>query len=448
MTPTRHLLVLASVLAALALPATLRPALVPLWLAVAAVAVVIAGWDFALARRRPPLVIQRDVRRSIPVGVWSEIRLELDNPGPHELHLCVHDHHPPDFEIRAMPQTLTLPAQRGARVHYRMRPGRRGDGRFPGVDVLARSPLGLWERRFFFELPSEVKVFPNFREISQYALLATDQHLARIGVRRQRRRGEGNDFHQLREYRPGDSLRQVDWKASSRMRKLISREYQDERDQQVLFLLDCGRRMRHADTGTATGGGAEGANPAGRAHIDEALNAMMLLAYVAAREGDAVGFMAFGGVRRWLPPRKSGDVVKTLLEQTYDIDATLEAADYLGAAREILPVQRRRALIVLITNSRDEDQQELAQAVQLLASRHLVVVADLRESILDEALAAPVHDLKTALRFHGVNDYLESRARAHETLRHQGALTLDLLAPQLPIALVNQYLQIKASGRL
>ncbi|WP_241086137.1 DUF58 domain-containing protein [Candidatus Vondammii sp. HM_W22] len=168
----------------------------------------------------------------------------------------------------------------------------------------------------------------------------------------------------VREYRAGDSLRQIDWKATSRYRKLISKEYQDERDQQVVFMLDCGRRMRHAETG--------------RMHLDEALNAMLLLAHAAAERGDAVGFLPFGGSRRWLPPRKGGNLVRQLLYRTYDLESTLSAADYLVAAGELMSLRQRRALVIIITNTRDEESADLITGVQMLKRKHLVVVANLR----------------------------------------------------------------------
>ncbi len=434
MTPTRELLRIAYALCAGALLVAFFPAWGTLWTLVASAVAGVTLIDYFVGRRPARLELAREVGGSVPLGVWSEVALQIVNREGRDLRLTVHDHHPLEFEAADLPRSVSLPAERRIRIPYRVRPNRRGDAVFPRVDLVVTSPMGLWRNKQSPELESRVKVFPNFREISHFALLATDNRLSQIGVRRRQRRGEGSDFHQLREYRAGDSLRQIDWKATSRYQKLISKEYQDERDQQIVFLLDCGRRMRHQEEG--------------RVHLDQALNSMLLLAYVAARQDDAVGFMAFGGPRRWYPPRKSGHVVKALLEQTYDLDSTTEAADYLVAAKELLTLQRRRALIVLMTNTRDEDQHELLQAVQLLAKRHLVVLADLRESLLDETLDQPVRTLDDALTFQAVNEYLATRGRHHEALRYHGALTLDILAPELPVALVNQYLNIKATGKL
>lgn len=434
MTPSRSLLIAFALLTALGLAAALQPWLQSPWWALLGITLGVVLFDLLLVNRRPDLELRREIRHSIPVGAWSEVTLRLINREPRPFVLRLHDHHPAWFDVETLPCELNLPERKSAEVSYRVRPSRRGDGLFPGCDLVQLSPLGFWHKKRFLPVADRVKVFPNFQEISRYALLATDHRLSQMGVKRRQRRGEGNDFHQLREYRAGDSMRQIDWRASSRYRKLISKEYQDERDQQVLFLLDCGRRMRHEEEG--------------RVHLDQALNAMLLLAHVAAQQGDAVGFLSFGGSKRWLPPRKGGNSVRELLFRTYDLESTSEAADYLAAARELMPLQQRRALVVIMTNTRDEDHQDLAAAVRLLQRNHLVVVANLRESLLAETLATPVRNFEQALAFHGVNAYLDNRRQGLGTLRHRGAVILDLEARQLPIALVNNYLMIKASGSL
>lgn len=432
--PDRNLLYLVLVLLVLALITAFQPTLGLVWKGAAALLVAAMMLDFFQALRIVPPKLTRRVRGSIPVGVWSPVELQLENRSGHGLSLVVHDFHPPDYGVEGLPREFKLPAGRSATLAYRILPERRGDGHFNGSDIVLRSPLRLWRRKIHLPLQETVRVFPNFREIAHFALLATDNKLSQLGVRHRRRRGEGSDFHQLREYRAGDSMRQIDWKASSRYRRLISKEYQDERDQQLVFLLDCGRHMRHMD-----GGGA---------HLDHALNAMLLLAYVAARQGDAVGFLAFGGVKRWQPPAKGGDLIRRLLDRTYDLDSTLEAADYMAAARELTSLQRRRAMVILITNSRDDDRAELSRALALLTRQHLVVVADLRETSLDETLSQPVQGFESALVFQSVVDYLSNRSLTHDSLRHQGALLLDTVPDKLPVELVNTYLDVKATGVL
>jgi uncharacterized protein (DUF58 family) len=424
-------------LATLIAPASLAgeyPVFETLWKASAALLLMLAAIDLLRVRKAPSVKATRLLHTTIPVGIWSYVQLQLENLDKHRYFVTIHDHHPSDCAFTDMPQTLVVPAQRQISLRYRIQPKHRGEKRFSGIDLVVQSPLGFWRRKYFADHATVVRVYPNFREIAHFALLATDNHLSQMGVRRRQRRGQGSDFHQLREYRTGDALRQIDWKASSRYRKLISKEYQDERDQQLIFLLDCGRHMRHRDEGGA--------------HMDHALNAMLLLSHAAARQGDAVGFLSFGGVDRWQPPIKGGDLVRRLLGRCYDIEPTLEAADYLSAAQKLISKQGRRALLVIITNSRTEEQNDLQMAVSILSKRHLVVVADLHEAALDRVVMQPVTDRREALRFQAVVNYLGERRKSHDRLQYRGGMVIDSRPQQLPINLVNAYLDIKASGAL
>lgn len=434
MTPSRRLILLLGLLMLPAMLAAWYPGWSIFWKAAAVLLLMLAVVDLLGLRRIPTLQVTRKLHTTIPVGVWTDIQLELENRANYKLQVTLHDHHPADCYVRDLPQTLNLPAQRQLSLNYQIFPRFRGEKGFNGVDLIIHSSLGFWTQKRFINQPTQVRVYPNFREIAHFALLATDNHLSQMGIRRRQRRGEGSDFHQLREYRTGDALRQIDWKASSRYRKLISKEYQDERDQQLVFLLDCGRHMRHRDE--------EGA------HLDHALNAMLLLSYVAERQGDSVGFLSFGGVDRWQPPVKGGDLVRRLLDRSYDIEATLEAADYLSAAQKLMSLQGRRALLVILTNSHTEEQSDLHKAVTILSKRHLVVVADLHEAALDKVVEQPVTDRQGALKFQAVVDYLGERSESHDRLKYRGGLVIDSRPQQLPVNLVNAYLDVKASGSL
>jgi len=183
-------------------------------------------------------------------------------------------------------------------------------------------------------------------------------------------------------------------------------------------------------------------------HFDHTLNALLLLSYVALRQGDAVGLMTFSGDGRWLAPRKGAAAVNLVLNTVYDLQPSLQAPDYSNAATEFIVRQRKRALVVLVTNVRDEDTDDLMPALHLLRKRHLVLLASLKEGIVDEALAAPVSGFDDALEHAAAQEYLSYRHETHRALEHQGVLTLDVRPDQLPVGLVNRYLQIKASGML
>jgi uncharacterized protein (DUF58 family) len=432
--PTRRLIWLSALWTLLGMAVAFVPVLLTAWAIAGTVLWVVAVVEAVRVWREPMLRVSRKVPHNLPVESPGNVEIELHHEGKRTYRLAVADHVPPFTSPEALPQTLTLEPGRYARFTYRLTPHRRGDTDFGPVEVRVLSPLGIWARHRRFEAHERVKVYPNFARISQYMLLATDNRLSMLGVRQRPQRGQGLEFHQLREYREGDSLARIDWKATSRHRRLISREYQDERDQQVVFLLDCGRRMRAEDFGSN--------------HFDESQNAMLLLAYVALRQGDAVGFLSMGGITRWTPPRKGMATVNRLLNRVYDLHPTTEATDYVQAARDLLVRQRRRALVVVMTNSRDEDQADLAQALRLLREKHLVLLANLREAYFDTTLAAPVGAFDEALRYLATLDFLEKRTHAHRLLTQHRVQTLDVTAPQLPLAVVNRYLEIKRAGQL
>jgi uncharacterized protein (DUF58 family) len=334
--------------------------------------------------------------------------------------------------LRHLPQALPLAPGTWTEVHYAVRPGQRGPCRFEPAQLLLSSPLGLWWRGFTCGAAQAVKVYPNFAPVKKYAVLATSHRLQQLGIHHRRRRGEGSEFHQLRDYRSGDSLRQLDWKATARMRRLISKDYRDEQDQQVVCLLDCGRRMRALDGGLS--------------HFDHTLAAMLLLAFVAVKEGDAVGLLTFAGPERWVPPRKTRGALDQLMAAVHDLHPSLRPADYLAAARTALARIRKRSLVVLITNLRDEDDETLGPALRLLRRRHRVILASLREPDLDRALNEPVEAFDQALRAGAIAAYLEQRRKAFARLDPGGAPALDVLPSQLSVALVNRYLAAKRSG--
>lgn len=398
-----------------------------------AFAALLAGDGWRLVRMPMP-----EASRSAP-GVlssrrWHDVEIFVGNPSGSTLEVELYDHHPGSFETQDLPIRARIPARGWAKTRYRMRSGQRGAFHFGALQLRVTSPLGLIQRQVHLPDPQSIRVYPDFGALAGYALMATDHRLSQIGVLQRRRRGEGMDFHQLREYRIGDSLRRIDWKATSRMHRLISREYQDERDQTILLVLDCGRRMGAADAQTT--------------HFDAALDAALLLAHVGVHHGDAVGAITMAGEPRFMAPRKGHRSVTMLLEMLYDLQPSLRTPDYYESAVDIMRRIRKRALIVFISNLRDEDDDTLQPALALLRTRHLVLFASLRERVLAQTLVAPVTNLDDALTHAATADYLQARSASFRRLERAGALLMDVEPHQLAIALVNRYLETKRSGML
>jgi uncharacterized protein (DUF58 family) len=408
------------------------------WTLSCAMAGVIALDAFWLWRLPSPRV-QRQLPGSLALGRWSEIHIEIEHDSLRAVPLALIDHGPQaagnQYELENLPQDIVLRPQRKARLSYRLRPTSRGHFIFERIEILLRSPLRLWLSRRYLPAADTARVYPDFARLHNGQLLAVDNWLNQLGVRQRQRRGLGLEFNQLREFREGDSLRQIDWKATARQRMPIAREYQDERDQQIVFMLDCGRRMRSQD-GELT-------------HFDHALNACLLLGYVALRQGDAVGLSTFAAEQdRHLAPIKGAGQLNVLMNHVYDLNSTQRPADYRSAIRQLLARQKRRALIVLVTNLRDEDDDQLLESVKQLSRHHRVLIASLREEVLDELRQTPVQTWQKALDYCGTVDFLNARAELHERLSAHGIPVLDVRPGELGPQLVTRYLSWKKAGTL
>ncbi|MGF1642093.1 MAG: DUF58 domain-containing protein [Thiotrichales bacterium] len=433
MRPSRRLLGALGLLLALGLGASIWPEALSIWWVALASLVLTAVADAFGARRHASLEMVRQFSDPLPLHAWREVTLALRNTGTRTLSLEVFDHPPPCFEIEHLPQRLRLPSGTRAEIRYRVRPSQRGAKQFEPAWLRVDSPLQLWQHSRRAGVASPVRIYPDLAPIANYIRLAAVQRLDQIGVHRQPRRGEGTEFLQLREYIPGDALGKIDWKATSRLHKLTAREYQDERDQHIVFLLDCGMRMRAHDDFAS--------------HFDQTLVAMLMLAQVALRQGDAVGFASFGGPPRWLAPCKGRGRFQQLLRAVHDLQPTLEPPDYTQAVTELLRRHPRRAWVIVIGNPRDEDGDDLLPALALLQRRHLTVLACVRESVIDTTLGQPVNDFQDALRLTATLEFQRQRERLIQTLRARHVLTLDVTPGQLSIALVNRYLGLK-TGQL
>ena len=236
-------------------------------------------------------------------------------------------------------------------------------------------------------------------------------------------------------------MRHIDWKATLRQHKPILREFQDERDQCVMLLVDCGRRMRAHDAQEGIGTG----------HFDQVLNAVMLLSYVALKQGDAVGALTFGtppGGERVFAPRKGAHALNALMGELYSVQPTPTHSDYLSMAQNLLRRHHKRSLVIIITNFRDEDSSELSHALRLLRTRHLVMLASLRERVVGEMISQPLGGIDSSIDVGSAHLYEQSRRDAFNRLAARDSLMVDAEPQRLGIELVNRYNAVKRAGML
>jgi uncharacterized protein (DUF58 family) len=387
-----------------------------------------------LKKAQAPFSFSRDIASSLSLNKYQQVYLTIKNLSGRKQNIAIKENLPPCFVLKeAMPFKLQVEAKGIAKLRYHCKVTERGEFYFGDVAIRYRSSWNLWDVKCHIKSTQQIKVYPDFMTIAQLDALHDQFQIQQLGVHQLQRRGEGTDFHQLRDYRPGDALKNIDWKATAKRHKLITKDYQDERDQEIIFLIDCGRNMRSKDGELSL--------------FDHSLNALLLSSYIALRCGDSVSVKAFAGQQRSLQRIKGQNNINQVLNGLYDLNSTLYSADYVTLAKKIASEQRKRSLIILISNVNKEARTDLVTAVKLLSARHLVMVGSIQETAMQKVLEKDIDDMDDALQYCTMVDHSMKRTALHQQLKQQGVIIVDSKASLLHVGLLNEYSALKRSGR-
>ena len=400
--------------------------------------VLVALLVFGLDWRFSGPVTRFDVRRvhepRLSLGAENPIRLEVHNRSLRPVQFQLRDEAPEQFQI----ETRILDGQAAPREtwlgQYHVRPLRRGDYYFGDLHLRWRSPLGLLFRQGRVPAAEQVKVFPNLLDVRRYDLLLRRNRLQEMGLRHSRMFGEGTEFERMREYLPDDEFRRINWKASARRHRPVTMEYQTERSQNVIAVIDCGRMMQ---------------SPVAEiAKLDYVVNASLFLAYVATGKGDRVGMMTFAdSVMHYLSPKQGRGQFYRMLELLYAVEPQPVEPDYGRAMAYLAVKQRRRSLVIIFTDlSSGTSMNALVAQVSLLARSNLTLVVTISDPDVYSAARQKPQTSQDVYERAAAAQLLDERRITLETLQRRGVLTLDVPANQLSIAVINRYLELK--GRM
>jgi uncharacterized protein (DUF58 family) len=429
--PRPRLLVLVLVAALPIALAAVTPAF--LWLAVAVLvgAAVLAAIDYRALPRPATVPVERIAEPQLSIGVGNHVALRLRNPFERPLRATVRDTVPPSFDVDSRTQRLVVgPGATGEAV-YAARPRHRGTFRFGDVHLRLRGPLDLVERQGRVKAEAPANVYPDLQEIRRYEVTLRRGLAYDAGQRRARIPGAGSLFERLREYQPDDDPRSISWTATARRGRPISVEYETERQQRILILLDAGRMMS-STLGALT-------------KLDYAVNTALMLSYVAIAKGDEVGLLGFAdGVRAYVPPRRGRRQFLRLTEDLRRLEVTTTEPDYRAAFEFLRAKTARRAFVVLFTDLVDEEaSRALVASVTRLAGNNLVLCCLLQDPQLAEIAARePASSIELYERV-VATDVRESRLRALAVLRRRGVHSIDVPAERLSVATIQRYLELK-----
>ena len=380
--------------------------------------------------------VSRSIPRTCSLGVPVTSELTVENRTGLFLRGSVRDDLPDYFESMPPEHALRLPPLGRMTAQRKLKPARRGAFTLENVYFKFASPLRLWTRYLTLEVRNPLNVYPDMKQLSDYAVLARTNRLSLIGVRKTRRVGTDNEFERLRDYTRDDNYRHIDWRSTARRRKLTVRQFQNDQSQRVIFLLDCGRMMVN--------------QRAGYSLLDHALNATLMMAYVALSQGDAVGMLCFSDtIHSYIPPRGGRSQMNRLIQAGFDQFPRLVESRYDQAFLYLSTHCKRRSLVVLETSVIDE--VNAAAIVDYLANingQHLPLGVLLRDREMFDAADSPDGGEFEMYRAAAAADILLWRDQLLKDLVHRGVLVVDAFPEELTAPLVNQYLEVKAKHLL
>ena len=396
------------------------------------IALLIADWQVSPKPNQWTVTRTHDNRLSLAAPNHITLHVTL-RQGLRPVQIWVRDTPPTNFALDYADRVLrgTVVPGKTAEFTYDVTPPRRGDYSFADLYLRWESVLGLLRRQTRIKAAAPVKVYPNLVDVRKYDLLLRRNRLWELGLRNVRTLGGGAEFERLRDYTPDDEYRRISWKATARRGKPISMEFESERSQNIYCLLDIGRMMR---------------SPVGEvAKMDYAINAVLLLAYVAAQKGDRIGLLTFADrVETYVAPQGGKVQFQRMLEQLYGVEGQPIEPDYNAAFSYFAAHQHKRGLVLLFTDLTGSITTEaLIAQMTRLRRRHLPLLVTLADPTVQKLARQPITGSASLYQRTVAEQLLDERQLTLDRLRQRGVQTLDVPADELSVAVINRYLAVK-----
>lgn len=381
---------------------------------------------------KPTFEISRDFDPNLSLYANENVGFMVYNKSGNPLLIKIKDT-VPDFRfqiIESIAEGVIEPHEK-KRLFYQIQPKKRGIYTFTSVHVAYLSRLKLIYKHIIYDMKAEVKVYPNLKDLKKYRLMVYGGYIMRGGKKVWNKRGEGLEFESLREYIYGDAYTKINWKATASMNKPIVNQYEVEKNQDVIALIDSGRAMSYEVRGYKK--------------LDLAINTALILSDIANISGDKSGLMVFNTeVQQYVKPGSGGLHRNKLLEALYTIDYSRNTSNFGSAFAYLSHQQKKRSLIFMFTEFETMDEaHEYMKVLPQIARKHLVILF----MMVKEKVVALTHDTATsdeALFLKGsALEILEERKKIIASLRRAGIMCIECLPDTLTTEVINHYIQLK-----
>jgi uncharacterized protein (DUF58 family) len=411
----------------------------PLLFAAAVAAGVLAALvlaDAMLGPRRTQVNVEREPVEHLALRRSAQLGYRITNRSATRLFLRIIETPIDALDFGSAQTTAIVGGGKQQYAQLRVMPRLRGPAELGMLYLLARNPLGLIARRWRLPGRTEIRVYPDLSAVERYGQLARRGRLIEAGFRKLRLHGRGGEFDSLREWTPDDEFRTINWKATARRAKLMVEQYDVERSQTVMLVLDAGRLMTPR------------LGP--QRKFDYAITAALSVASIASLVDDKVGLMAFAqDILEHIAPRSGAAHTSGLTSRVYDLQPRYEEADYERAFIYLRRRQPKRSLIIFFTDMFDPvASAETLGNFSLMVPRHLAVCVLMNDEAVQRALNSPPETPRQAYTAAVAAELLAARQKTTAILRQRGIIVLDVPAAALTVSLINAYVEIKAQSLL
>jgi len=393
--------------------------------------------DYLLVfRQKDAVLTQRILPEKLSNGDENAVKIDIKNNYIFKINVKVIDEIPFQFQKRDFLITKEIESGKNILFQYFLEPKERGEYHFGALNIYASSPIGFVSKRFIFQKDANLASYPSFIHLRKYELMALQNEFLLGGIKKIRKLGHTMEFEQIKEYIPGDDVRTINWKATSKTSRLMVNQFQDEKSQRIFMLIDKGRTMKMPFNGLSL--------------LDYSINATMALSHIILKKGDRAGMMTFSkrAENKVAADNKSGQLRK-ISEALYNIKTDFFESDFNRLYQDVKYSINQRSLILLFTNFETLDGlNRQMKYLRGIAKNHLLVVVFFKNTEIQKLIHTNPENMQEIYDEIIAEKFEFEKKLIIQELRKYGIYSVYTLPENLNVEVINKYLEIKARGIL
>lgn len=385
---------------------------------------------------KEPIKAQRILPEKFSNGDENFVKIDIKNLYGFNVKTKIIDEIPFQFQKRDFLIEKPIESKKNISFQYHLEPKERGEYNFGALNVFAISPIGLVSRKFAFQKDTHLACYPSFLHLRKYELMALNNEFMMGGIKKIRRLGHTMEFEQIKEYVPGDDIRTINWKATSKRNQLMVNQYQEEKSQRIFLLIDKGRTMQMPFKGLSL--------------LDYSINAAMALSHIILKKSDRAGMMTFSKkTENKVPADNKSGQLKKIADALYNINTNFYESDFSRLYQDVKFSINQRSLILLFTNFESLDAvNRQMKYLRGIAKNHLLVIVFFKNSEVAELIGKNPDNMQEVYDEIIAEKFEMEKKLIIQELRKHGIYSIYTLSENLNIEVINKYLEIKARGIL